>query len=247
MKKIIAVAAALAVSSLSAFALDITVGARGNFNMGLGTSPEGVMKDLVEYQKENFESVGTFKEGGNLGGGFGVYANFGLVELGGGSLGVQPELNMNFNNGYNFKGEASELGLETKMGYDLYDTTLDIPVLVTFTYPVLDALSIGGGIGPYLSIPFGADGKMTDYYAYGGTVYTDDESKLSDDDKITADMNFGLAFDVNGAYKVGPGSIVLDVRYMLDFTPTKYNIDDESEKVFTRRMLTIGAGYQIKF
>ena len=72
MKKIIAVAAALAVSSLSAFALDITVGARGNFNMGLGTSPEGVMKDLVEYQKENFESVGTFKEGGNLGGGFGV-------------------------------------------------------------------------------------------------------------------------------------------------------------------------------
>ena len=223
MKKIIAVTAALMMASLSAFALDITVGARGNFNIGAGTTVKN--DDDGDYD-------------GNIGGGFGVYGNFGLVELGGGSLGVQPEVNMNFNNGATYKNGSSSITLT--------DMTLDIPVLVTFTYPVMDALSIGGGIGPYLSIPFGCDMIRK----IGGNT-----SKSSEDFEIKAGLNFGLAFDVNGAYKVGPGSIVLDVRYMLDLTPTKITMKHkeydftfmDNEELLTRRLLAIGVGYQIKF
>ena len=233
MKKIIAVTAALMMASLSAFALDITVGARGNFNMGLGTT-------LEEDDYKNYAD----KTSSNIGGGFGVYANFGLLELGGGSLGVQPEFDMNFNNGMliDFKG-IYRYYFGDKLTFT--DSTIDIPVLVTFTYPVMDALSIGGGFGPYISIPFGVD-----LISKSG----DDEHKYSEDFEFKTKMNFGLAFDVNGAYKVGPGSIVLDLRYMLDLTPTTASSKNKSygdwgdyDEIITRRMLAIGVGYQIKF
>jgi len=240
MKKIIAVAAALAFGAVSAFALDITVGARGNFNMGLGTT---LTKDgetyLVDYQKAYFEmsglSVDSWKEAGNLGGGFGVYANFGLMELGGGSLGVQPEIGMNFNNGWNVKSKLSYGPVSTDYEETVSFISLDIPVLVTYTYPVLDALSVGGGAGVYLSFPMKPTMSMK----------LDGEEMGDSDDDSTCKMNFGLAFDVNAGYKVGPGSIVLDVRYMLDLTPLTDSDGDEG--ILTRRMLTIGAGYQIKF
>ena len=243
MKKIVAIMAALAVSSLSGFSLDITAGARGNFNMGLGTSLEGDMVDMRNSMKDSIPPSVTWKEGGDMGGGFAVYANFGLLDLGGGSLGVQPEFGMNFNNGYYFKAEQGSSVMEM----NFYDSSIDIPVLVTFTYPVMDALSIGGGIGPYLSIPILCDGKE-EVTGLGSTVFSDDYD-------LKGSMNFGLAFDVNGAYKVGPGSIVLDLRYMMDFTPTKLTMKEkdtgntyqENEEIFTRRALTIGLGYQIKF
>ena len=246
MKKIIAVMAALAVSSLSAFALDITAGARGNFNMGLGTSLEGDTKSGMESYRASVKAAGAdWKDGGNLGGGFAVYANIGLLELGGGSLGVQPEVGMNFNNGWNYKLKMTSYADDE---VTMKDNTIDIPVLVTYTFPVMDALSIGGGIGPYLSIPMGVDMIMKDNMS-------GDVDRQSDDTDLKASMNFGLAFDVNGAYKVGPGSIVLDVRYMLDLTPTKVTSKDkdtgityaDNQELVTRRALTIGLGYQIKF
>ena len=230
MKKLIAVAAALVVTSAAAFALDITAGARGNFNIGAGTS---IDEDFISFP-------GVENQGGNMGAGFAVYANLGLMDLGIGTLGVQPEFGMNFNNGYNVKEGDSSV--------NLHDMTIDIPVLVTFTAPIMDSLSIGGGIGPYLSIPFGLDMDMKS----GSLEYTYSEIAGID---IKAKMNFGLAFDVNAAYNLGPGSIVFDVRYMLDLTPTKiqakpkdYDIDwSDPEEVLTRRMLTLGVGYQIKF
>lgn len=246
MKKIIAVMAALAVSSLSAFALDITVGGRGNFNMGLGTSLEGIAKTQMETAKRNTENYGgSWKEGGNMGGGFAVYANFGLLDLGGGSLGIQPEAGINFNNGWNAEVKVPILA---DADFIFKYNSVDIPVLVTYTFPVMDALSIGGGVGPYLSIPFGMD-RITKDNTSG------DVDKDSDDYNIKASMNFGLAFDVNGAYKVGPGSIVLDVRYMLDLTKGKITSTRKSDgatsytdrEFLTRRALTIGLGYQMKF
>ncbi|MBP5176185.1 MAG: outer membrane beta-barrel protein [Treponema sp.] len=239
MKKIIAVTAALMMASLSAFALDITVGARGNFNMGLGST----LCDDEDNVKVN----------PIIGGGFGVYGNFGLLELVGGSLGVQPEINMNFNNGVNAEYKYSDGGDSYEETGKYTDITVDIPVLVTFTYPVMEALSIGGGFGPYISIPFGCDYTYKVKSTYGGVSSTSEQTG-SDDYEMKANLNFGLAFAVNGAYKVGPGSIALDIRYMLDLTPTKVasklksggSWSDYDEK-FYRRMLTIGAGYQIKF
>ena len=234
MKKIIAVLAAMAVTSISAFALDITVGARGNFFWGLGTTLAGESKEWYATEEAAAKALGhTWKEAGNLGGGFAVYGNFGLLNLGVGSLGVQPEVGMIFNNGWNLKDNDAV----TNKTY----TSIEIPVLVTFTYPIADAFSIGGGIGPYISIPLGYDQLGNDGF------------KMSDAGDIKTNfMNFGLAFDVNAGYKVGPGDIVLDVRYMLDFTTLHYTLKQSGttiidEDTLIRRGLLIGLGYQIKF
>ena len=228
MKKLIAMAAALAVTSLSAFAVDITVGARGNFNMGIGT-------DII-FQPDTFNSFE--KHGGNLGGGFAVFANFGRTEIGKGSLGIQPEFGMNFNNGY-----TSE---EDPVKMNLYSTTIDLPVLVTFNYPVMEAFSIGCGLGPYLSIPSGFDFLVQ--------FDEDSSTKTFENMDVKARLNFGFAFDVNAAYKLGPGSLVFDVRYMLDLEPTSIDSKDpdaswhdRSNDMFTRRMFVLGLGYQMKF
>ena len=243
MKKLIAMAAALAVTSLSAFAVDITVGARGNFNMDIGTTPETFTRSSFDEFKAIANSYGlTWKESFNVGGGFGIYANFDMLNIGKGSFGIQPEFNMNFNNGYHFKAEQNNYTLTGNS----FTTTIDIPVLFTYTYPVMDSLSIGGGIGSYFSIPLDMD-----------LVYDNDGNitKTSGDVDISSSLNFGIAFDVNGAYKLGPGSIVLDLRYMLDLTPTRIttknkdngDITTDDVKSFTRRALTIGLGYQVKF
>lgn len=245
MKKLIAMAAALAVTSLSAFAVDITVGARGNFNMDIGTTPETYVRNTFDDTKSETEPGGllegfSWEEGVNFGGGFSVYANFGMLNIGKGSFGIQPEFDMNFNNGYHFKTEKDDASLKT----NCYSTTIDIPILFTFNYPVMETLSIGGGIGPYFSIPVKMDSKMD---SNGNTT------TISGDAYVSSYINPGVAFDVNGAYKLGPGSIVLDFRYMLDLTPTRLvakakdtgNVSDVA--AYTRRILVIGLGYQVKF
>lgn len=242
MKKIIALVCA-AVVGVSAFALDVTAGARGTFAWGLGTTLPAEDAEQMKTLKEATTSAGgTWSEGGNLGGGFGVYANLGLVNLGNLTLGLQPEFNMLFNNGYTVDyalGGTSQTVVYT-------DNSIDIPVLVTLSLPVTNTFAMRFGVGPYLSIPLGLDLITTS----GGT-----ETRATDTTGVTIEssLNFGLAFDVNFTNKLGIGSLVANVRYMLDFTPTKatikYNgtVVSDNEDLLTRRALTVGIGYEIKF
>ena len=245
MKKIIATAAAIAVSAISAFAFDVTLGARGNVNFGLGTTPTA---DL-DYSRNFVKAAnGTWNEGRNIGGGFGVYVNFGLVDLGPGSLGLQPEFDMNFNNGYNYAAKMTYSGTFMEGSCTIIDNTIDIPLLVTYKADIGSIFTLGGGVGPYLSIPVGLDQVSVDKTGSPTTT------KYSDRYDSKADLNFGMAFDVNAGWKLGPGSIVLDCRYMLDFTPTKISQKLKSASTwsnptewFTRRGLSVGVGYQYKF
>ena len=248
MKKIIATAAAIAVSAISAFAFDVTLGARGNVNFGLGTTlSETTSRNLDSMRNAIKAANGTLNEGGNIGGGFGVYVNFGLVDLGPGSLGLQPEFDMNFNNGYNYAAKLTYSGTPVDGSYTIIDNTIDIPLLVTYKADIGSIFTLGGGVGPYLSIPVGVDEVWVDK-----TVST--TSKSSETRDMKAELNFGMAFDVNAGWKLGPGSIVLDCRYMLDFTPTKISSKPKSgstwsnpSEAFTRRGLSVGVGYQYKF
>ena len=244
MKKIIATAAAIAVSAISAFAFDVTLGARGNVNFGLGTT----VANLDSMRNTVKAANGTWNEGGNIGGGFGVYVNFGLVDLGPGSLGLQPEFDMNFNNGYNYAAKLTYSGTPVDGSSTIIDNTIDIPLLVTYKADIGSIFTLGGGVGPYLSIPVGLDGVTVDKTGSPTTT------KYSDRYDYKADLNFGMAFDVNAGWKLGPGSIVLDCRYMLDFTPTKISQKLKSASTwsnptewFTRRGLSVGVGYQYKF
>ncbi len=248
MKKIIATAAAIAVSAISAFAFDVTLGARGNVNFGLGTTlSETTSRSLDSMRNAAKATNGTWNEGGNIGGGFGVYVNFGLVDLGPGSLGLQPEFDMNFNNGYNYAAKLTYSGTPVDGSSTIIDNTIDIPLLVTYKADIGSIFTLGGGVGPYLSIPVGLD-----VVTVNKTVST--TYKSSDTSDMKADLNFGMAFDVNAGWKLGPGSIVLDCRYMLDFTPTKISSKTKSGSTwsnptewFTRRGLSVGVGYQYKF
>lgn len=251
MKKIIATAAAIAVSAISAFAFDVTLGARGNVNFGLGTTLEGTNSSSMDYSRNIVKANnGTLNEGGNIGGGFGVYVNFGLVDLGPGSLGLQPEFDMNFNNGYNYAAKMTYSGTSIDGSRTIIDNTIDIPLLVTYKADIGSIFTLGGGVGPYLSIPVG----LEDISVYKDGSSSPTTTKSSDRYDFKADLNFGMAFDVNAGWKLGPGSIVLDCRYMLDFTPTKISQKLKSASTwsdptewFTRRGLSVGVGYQYKF
>lgn len=234
MKKIVAaiVSAMFCLGMLSA--LDISVGARGNVNFGVGSKACG------------YDSAD--KNSGNVGGGFGIYADFGLLKLGSGKLGIQPEFDVNFNNGaaVNYTNSVNTILLKSSTAIEVTRSasSIDIPVIVTYNMNLAKSWKFGLGAGIFVSFPF--DGKWT------STTTTTMNGKTSTDPSDGAyklnGANFGMVFDVNAGYKLGPGFIVADLRYMFDFANTR-NLSDNGDPtdLFSRGLLNLGAGYELKF
>lgn len=259
MKKIILslVAATMFITSVSA--VDFAFGARGNVNFGLGTTLEGAGKDylnVIESTKTLLLRSGGVssktKKGGNIGGGFGLYSNLGLVDLGPAKLGLQPELDFNFNNGYHidFNATVSNRLGSTSMGIDanVFTHTLDIPLLVTMSFPLGKSFELGAGIGPQLSIPLKADAEIS-----ANTNGTSQTQLMSDSLTVKGNVNFGMVFDVNGKILFGSKKnvgLVFDARYNLDFTTTKFKESlggySTTEELFTRRFLELGLGLEYR-
>ncbi len=236
MKKIIATLCAVLFLTTS-FATALSVGARGNWNLGLGTSTE--------------EDSSNDDISGNSGFGMGAYVNFGLLKLGKFGFGIQPEVNFNFNNGWNYVSTSSGFGATTKTVITQYTNTLDIPVLLTFDIPLGKKFTLGLGAGPMLSIPVTADGSGSSSFSLAG-ISLDGNSKLSDAATIKANVNWGTALDVNGKINFGPLlRAVIDLRYNLDLTPTQFTtvVGDTSStaEAFTRRSMNLGLGIEIGF
>lgn len=236
MKKILALAAVAVTLSTSIFAFGLVgAGAKFGVNFGAGTK---LAKDTEDYAK----NVSSSDQGGNVGGGFGFYALMDLYKLDFGTIFLQPELNFNFNNGYNI--EVKDYKYQAK----IYTHTLDIPVLVTLEAPIGKMFEVGGGLGFDLSFPLKSDME----YSSASTS----RKASSDVDKIQGKPNFGMIFDANGKVLFGSGkkkniAAVLDMRYTLDFTKTKFDskIDNITitEEVFTRRFFSIWAGAEYRF
>ena len=235
MKKIAIIALSLFGVAVTSHALDISLGLRGSFNMGLGTNLEGNCATIRDNNKtaSELDDGATFKEGGNLGGGASLFANFGFLDLGPGTLGLQPEVMINFNNGYNFSINTNY----GKYKYTLHGNSIDIPLFVTYQAPIGESFKIGLGVGPYISIPLGCKEKW-DIPATAGTS--------SEYEPDSTNINFGIGFDLNAGYKVGPGYIVFDAKYLTDITTTAYIYSGSKYDVFTRRALLLGLGYELK-
>ncbi len=240
MKKILAVAIAALFMSTS-FVFGLSVGARGNFNLGLGTSNED-------------ESISDAING-NIGGGLGAYVNIGLLKIGSFGFGIQPEVNFNFNNGWKTVASGSVGNIVSNAtSVSTYTNTLDIPVLLTFDLPVSKSFSLGLGAGPLLSVPMKADTTTTSTTSTGlfGGNSTTGVGNLSDVYDVTAKLNWGLAFDVNAKFSLGKLiRLVADVRYNLDMKPTEFVTKASSSSVtseeFTRRTLNLGLGLEVGF
>ena len=259
MKKIILslVAATMLITSVSA--VDFAIGARGNANFGVGTTLEGAGKqylNTIEDTKRLILASGSgsskTKKGGNIGGGFGLYSNLGLVDLGIAKLGIQPELDFNFNNGYyiNFNATVSNRLGSTSMGIDakLFTHTLDIPLLITMSFPLGKSFELGAGVGPQISIPLKADAEIS--ASSNGVSQT---QLMSDSLTVKGNVNFGMVFDVNGKILFGSKKnvgVVLDARYNLDFTTTKFKESlggySVTEELFVRRFLEVGLGLEYR-
>lgn len=227
MKKIITVLAAAIVAASALSAADVALGVRGKGSLNAGTK-------FVEKNEPNV--VGTYEYPKVFGGGFDAYSNLTIFKLGGIKLGVQPEIGMNFFNGINQKWSASVAGISSSKETKITTTTIDVPVLVTAKIDFGKKFRIGAGVGPYVS--FVVDGKH-----YWG----DDFNKKGQSGLDFSATNFGFAFDADVGFGFGPGKLVLDVRYMLDVTPTKVTYDgNEFDVNFYRRNLTAALGYEIK-
>lgn len=251
MKKIIIGIVAICVFITSVSAVDFSVGAFGNFNASLGTDFSSNQKDSLEDLKKNLVSSGldvSDKKVPLVGGGFGIYANFGLFETGKSVLGIQPEIDFNFRNGlkYTLKYSSSSASEEVKLS--LFNHTMDIPVFLTYK-ETFKTVRLGLGIGPYISIPLYGEQIVVDYAGVETTQYVD--GKEHDGVKVSFDgINFGFAFNANFGYKIGKGFMNVDARYFLDCSPTKIKATQGSVSVtqeyIYRRMLSLSLGYEYK-
>jgi hypothetical protein len=137
---------------------------------------------------------------------------------------VQAELNFMLNNGMEISGQGSVVRIDY--------ATIDIPLLVRWNF-IQSPVVVGLAAGPYISLPAG-------------------KLNLSVDDRGAAlDMSgntFGIAGGFTLSYKLGPGSLTADVRYINDFG-SLYVHEDFGEgmqqaKICIRRSINITAGYE---
>lgn len=237
MKKILALSVVALMFATSMFAFSfVGAGARAGMNFGAGTT---LAKDYEDYAK----GISDSNKGGNIGFGLGGYALFDLFKLDFGTIYLQPEVLLNFNNGYKIKDSGYEI--------KIYSHTIDLPVLATIEVPIADRFEVGGGLGFQISLPLKVDGKVS--IPYFGSYDLSDEDGV---DKISSKPTFGMLIDANGKWLLGSKkkkniAIVADIRYSFDFTATKFNFKSGNQtteyKAFTRRALSLTAGAEYRF
>jgi hypothetical protein len=143
---------------------------------------------------------------------------------------LQAELNLMLNNGMEISGQ----GDVTTLDY----ATIDIPLLVRWNFmqsPIAAAILIG----PYISLPAG---KLN-------MSWWDDELG---DVGAALDMKgstLGIAIGLALGYKLGPGSLAADVRYINDFKSLYVREDFEEgpqdANICVRRSINITVGYEL--
>lgn len=239
MKKIILAAVLFAVTATMATALDITVGAKGTLAINAGTKFEGWTEVGVKSLKL-IPGV-SVKEKTNVGGGGEIFARVNFLELPVGKLGAQAGLGIIANNGRTVEASAGSQKGKIKYSY----TSLDIPLMVTYEIPVW-LLKIIPMAGLNFSIPLGK-GKAKTYDDLKG--YFNGEGSVEFD--IKSRFIPGLVFGAGATFDLGPGAILFDARYLIDFG--KFKVDASKiggaseDEALSRKSLDFSLGYQISF
>ena len=147
-------------------------------------------------------------------------------------LGVQVELGLHVHNiATNDKKDEDAKG---------HYFTLDIPILATYKLDVNDMISVTPLLGPKFSFTL-------------GKVYND--GYLLDDFALKSPFNFGIEVGATAAINIiGPGQILVDIRYNRDFTKMTGDgeFKDASKNTFddpvlgSGQSIDISVGYQMK-
>lgn len=235
MKKIVLVltTALLFVSLASA---QITIGAKGIFTLNAGTKEAEDFQNLKNDISTVVELVGaSFDSQLVVGGGGGLFVRYNMPFLS--SLGIQTGLDVLANNGY--KVEAAKTISEKTYSASISATytSLELPILVTYDIG-LGPVTLTLLLGPNISFPIN---KMKVTTALNSSSATDEWN-------IANKAIFGITGGAAVALRLGPGSLVTDIRYTNDFTPVKAGEKDSENPMdlFTRRALALSLGYQIR-
>ena len=235
MKKMLLVltTALLFVSLASA---QITIGAKGIFTLNAGTKgTEDFEKSLPNIDLGALASLSTKPEM-VIGGGGGLFVRYNMPFLS--SLGIQTGLDVLANNGYKVNGTLTTfLGRESTLTATATYTSLELPILVTYDIG-LGPVTLTLLLGPNISFPIN---KMKVTTALNSSSATDEWN-------IANKAIFGITGGAAVALRLGPGSLVTDIRYTNDFTPVKGGEKDSENPMdlFTRRALALSLGYQIR-
>lgn len=172
-----------------------------------------------------------------LGGG-GLFVRYNMPFLS--SLGIQTGLDVLANNGY--KVEAAKTISEKTYSASISATytSLELPILVTYDIG-LGPVTLTLLLGPNISFPIN---KMK--ITTSSSIITDRSG--TNEWNIANKAIFGITGGAAVALRLGPGSLVTDIRYINDFTPVKAGEKDSENPMdlFTRRALALSLGYQIR-
>lgn len=238
MKKIVLVltTALLFISLASA---QITIGAKGIFTLNAGTKEAEDFQNLKNDISTMVELVGaSFDSQLVVGGGGGLFVRYNMPFLS--SLGIQTGLDVLANNGY--KVEAAKTMSEKTYSASISATytSLELPILVTYDIG-LGPVTLTLLLGPNISFPIN---KMK--ITTSSSIITDRSG--TNEWNIANKAIFGITGGAAVALRLGPGSLVTDIRYINDFTPVKAGEKDSENPMdlFTRRALALSLGYQIR-
>jgi hypothetical protein len=216
----------------------IGVGVRGGLNF---SSTSGDLSTLTAGTTFNKESVTGYT--------FGAYGFFKFNPI----FALQVEANFTQLGAKTTTTSTTQIGSMTFGSSSVSDVTfnyLQIPVLLRVEKGISN-FRVWGNAGPYVGLSLGGKSKSisTTIGGFGGnqTFTSEDDIKSGDDIKS---VDFGLMAGIGAGYKVGPGYITFDARYMLGLTrtppdnviSTTFNPDD-----FKNRSIMLSLGYMFEF
>mgnify|MGYP002860546901 CR=1 FL=1 len=249
MKKLITTLAVGALLASSSFAEirkeNLSVGVRGSFgisNMKIADDTKRGLGNEVANELSSATNLAASYSVDNDAiacGGFALWANYSLPSLP--ALGLQAELGFLFNNGTELtvesKSDTAKIELKDKVTY----TTMELPLLVTYTVNKGGFFEFIPQAGFYLSFPIGKLKNEFDITTSGTLTGSASETEK---DKIDNAFIFGTAFGADFAFNFNKTSaLLLNARYMIDLGELK----SDGDKIGTRSVFLMSAGYRYSF
>ena len=239
MKKIVVVALALLMAATGLHAQEA-----GTFTLGFRTGVAFGFHDTGDSEREMRRYIyhwygyhSSIDSSRRMNFNLAAFAGYTIID----NLSLQLELGIMANQG--FRMEATAQGVDAGEAQFSY-TSLDIPLLVRYSF--LDGM-LGVMAGPHISIPLGRavnwiEPAANNEHDYGYAF------------EIDTFATFGFTTGVVGAFPVGPGHIIGDLRFVFDFNsmqvvtehPTIYGRQTSIDAI-TRRALVFTVGYQMSF
>ena len=156
---------------------------------------------------------------------FTLYVSYAIID----NVMIQAEANVMFNQGYELRMPFA--GFDSRRGRLTY-TSIDIPILLRYNF--LDfPLAFGVQAGPHISVPLGRG--ILSGAGFRERFYIDTFA------------TFGLTTGFFSGTPVGPGRIVGDLRFIVDFNALEAQMWGTAMHIMRRRAFVISLGYEVTF